>query len=539
MAGDVTTISGDADGGDGGEATADGGDAIAGNISAQGVLNLAFVTGTGDVAIIQVNVADLTQGGNTANGGDALADGGDGGAADSGNTQIGNANAEHDGDGDNVIIIEGNVVAVSGIADGGDGGPGVATGGTAVAANLGAQGGLNLTFVDTSRRRADHRHQRGRVAAGRQHDQRWRRGRHRRRRRSGEQREHAGRWAGDDPDHQHPAQADHRDPGQAERREPAPRPRPRPRPWPRPWPRWPDGGSPGADAASGDASAGSAPGGDASAGQPAAGHASRRSSHRRARCRRQTRRRLRTCTRASCRSPASRSACWVCWAPSWRPVAARCAVGPASRTRQAITQDRSGRPLGAPIVVGAACAPRGAVSGSRRARGPAGRRSTPGRRCCAARRLRAGRSCCAARPRARRAAAADYLVALGSQIAVGVGVAVVRDDLVDVQRVLRRREVGGGARRSGDVQLLAGLRADPGVGVRLDVDVAAIGVDEVEVEVAGLRAGKIGGRRIGAGEPLAARAGDAGGSGGSGRALVARRALGALGARDRWRGSPR
>jgi len=79
MAGNVTTISGDADGGDGGDATADGGDAIAGNISAQGVLNLAFVTGTGDVQIIQVNVADLTQGNNTATGGGALADGGDGG----------------------------------------------------------------------------------------------------------------------------------------------------------------------------------------------------------------------------------------------------------------------------------------------------------------------------------------------------------------------------------------------------------------------------------------------------------------------------
>ena len=137
MAGDVTTISGDADGGDGGAAEADGGDAIAGNISDQGVLNLAFVTGTGDVPIIQVNVADLTQGANTATGGAATANGGDGGDADSGNTQVGNANAEHDGDGDNVIIIEGNVVAVSGIADGGDGAPGVATGGTAVAANLG------------------------------------------------------------------------------------------------------------------------------------------------------------------------------------------------------------------------------------------------------------------------------------------------------------------------------------------------------------------------------------------------------------------
>ena len=149
MAGDVTSISGDADGGDGGEATADGGDAIAGNVSDQGVLNLAFVTGSGDVQIIQVNVADLTQGANTATGGNALANGGDGGAADSGNTQVGNGNAEHDGDADNVIIIEGNVIAVSGVADGGDGGPGIATGGTAVAANLGVQGGLNLTFVDT------------------------------------------------------------------------------------------------------------------------------------------------------------------------------------------------------------------------------------------------------------------------------------------------------------------------------------------------------------------------------------------------------
>ena len=74
----------DADGGDGGDADADGGDATAGNIGIQAGINLVDIDadGDGDIGIIQDNDATLTQGGNTAKGGGAVATGGDGGDAD-------------------------------------------------------------------------------------------------------------------------------------------------------------------------------------------------------------------------------------------------------------------------------------------------------------------------------------------------------------------------------------------------------------------------------------------------------------------------
>ena len=82
-------VSGARDGGAGGPGVATGGTAVAANLGLQGGLNLTFVDTTGDVQIIDTNVAELLQGGNTDNGGDAVGTGGDGGPANSGNTQVG------------------------------------------------------------------------------------------------------------------------------------------------------------------------------------------------------------------------------------------------------------------------------------------------------------------------------------------------------------------------------------------------------------------------------------------------------------------
>ena len=111
--------------------TRDGGDAVAGNIGLQGVGQrrgldntaiIAIVLDAGDDAVIQDADVSVDQGGNTATGGAATANGGDGGAADTGNTQTGNANAIVDGDGENIIVMAGDVTTISGDATGGDGG---------------------------------------------------------------------------------------------------------------------------------------------------------------------------------------------------------------------------------------------------------------------------------------------------------------------------------------------------------------------------------------------------------------------------------
>ena len=81
------------------------------------------------VAVIQDNDATLTQGGNTATGGNATATGGAGGDASTGNTQTGNG---------------GGTTSTSGNATGGSGGSATATGGDAVAGNVAVQILINV-----------------------------------------------------------------------------------------------------------------------------------------------------------------------------------------------------------------------------------------------------------------------------------------------------------------------------------------------------------------------------------------------------------
>lgn len=147
LSGDLVATSGPAIGGPGGDATALGGGAVAVNVSSQGLMNTVFVNGGGDVQIIQVNIAELIQDGNVASGGGAVAMGGHGGAANTGNIQGTGGSGVH-GTGEGVQIIEGLVIALSGNASGGGGGGATAIGGTAVAINISRQHLVNMAFVD-------------------------------------------------------------------------------------------------------------------------------------------------------------------------------------------------------------------------------------------------------------------------------------------------------------------------------------------------------------------------------------------------------
>lgn len=129
-AGDVETISGDATGG----MASVGGGAIAANVTARNALNVAFVTGRGDIQIVQVNLDDVAQRGDSAEGDDSASTGCAGGDAYS----------------DNVVVVDGTVTAISGNATGGAGGAAVSAAGTAVSVNISAQGDLDLEFVDPS-----------------------------------------------------------------------------------------------------------------------------------------------------------------------------------------------------------------------------------------------------------------------------------------------------------------------------------------------------------------------------------------------------
>ena len=127
--GDVTTISSASAPDDSGDAVAAGGEAIAVSLSPDGeVLNVAFMTGGGHAQIIQVKVTDLTRGREAARAGDAGTD----------------AQAA----GDDAIVIEGDLSTVSEAAIAANGGAAESLAGISVAAALGGDGELSLTFVD-------------------------------------------------------------------------------------------------------------------------------------------------------------------------------------------------------------------------------------------------------------------------------------------------------------------------------------------------------------------------------------------------------
>lgn len=113
-AGDVTSISDSASGAD---AVAAGGTAIAASLTPdRDVLNIAFVTGSGDVQFIQIKLDDLPQGAGAASGAD--------------------------------VVVSAELTALR--ADAISSGSGAATpvGTVAVAAALSEQGGLTMSFVD-------------------------------------------------------------------------------------------------------------------------------------------------------------------------------------------------------------------------------------------------------------------------------------------------------------------------------------------------------------------------------------------------------
>lgn len=99
----------------------------------------------GDIGIIQDNDASIIQGGNTATGGAATANGGAGGDASTGNTQDTNGTAVADGE--NVQVFGGDTSATSGNATGGAGGNATATGGGAFAGNFAQQTVINNAAV--------------------------------------------------------------------------------------------------------------------------------------------------------------------------------------------------------------------------------------------------------------------------------------------------------------------------------------------------------------------------------------------------------
>ena len=116
-AGDVTTISSAPPPRGVGDPVAAGGDAVATSLSPDGeVLNVAFLTADGHAQIIQVKVRDLRR-------------------------------DDSDADADNTII-EGDLTTVSDAAIAAGEGAATSLPGIAVAAELGAQGELSLSFVD-------------------------------------------------------------------------------------------------------------------------------------------------------------------------------------------------------------------------------------------------------------------------------------------------------------------------------------------------------------------------------------------------------
>jgi len=111
--GDVTSISA---AGTAADPVATGGSAIAASLSPEGdVLNIAFVTGGGDVQIVQIRVADLMQG-------DAIASGD--------------------------VVLQAELTQLSGDVIREGSGAATPVGTVAVAATLGEDGDLNLSFAD-------------------------------------------------------------------------------------------------------------------------------------------------------------------------------------------------------------------------------------------------------------------------------------------------------------------------------------------------------------------------------------------------------
>lgn len=113
-AGDVTSISESASGAD---AVASGGTSIAASLTTDpDVLNIAFVTGGGDVQFVQIKVADLSPGDDGANGAD--------------------------------VVVDAELTALSGDAISSGGGAAIPVGTIAVAASLTGEGDLTLSFAD-------------------------------------------------------------------------------------------------------------------------------------------------------------------------------------------------------------------------------------------------------------------------------------------------------------------------------------------------------------------------------------------------------
>ena len=147
--GDVTTINNASEPDVSGDPVAAGGEAIAASLSPDGeVLNVAFMTGGGHAQIIQVKVEDLIRGREAARAGDAAVDGGAGTAARDANTQTRDAGAGSDAGDDNVTVITGDLATVSAAAIAANAGAATSLVGIPVAAALGADGALSLTFVD-------------------------------------------------------------------------------------------------------------------------------------------------------------------------------------------------------------------------------------------------------------------------------------------------------------------------------------------------------------------------------------------------------
>jgi type IV pilus biogenesis protein CpaD/CtpE len=112
--GDVTSISDSATGAD---AVAAGGTAIATSLSPErDVLNIAFVTGSGDVQFVQIKLEDLRQGAASASGAD--------------------------------VVVSAELTALHSDAISSGSGAAIPVGTVAVAAALGEDGELTLSFVD-------------------------------------------------------------------------------------------------------------------------------------------------------------------------------------------------------------------------------------------------------------------------------------------------------------------------------------------------------------------------------------------------------
>jgi len=115
---DVTSIG---DGANGSEAVAVGRSDIAASLTTDpDVLNIAFVTGAGDVQFLQIAVVDLIPPGATASDGD--------------------------------VVVNAELTALSGDAISSGGGAATPVGTVSVAASLGEQGDLSLSFVDGDER---------------------------------------------------------------------------------------------------------------------------------------------------------------------------------------------------------------------------------------------------------------------------------------------------------------------------------------------------------------------------------------------------